>query len=53
MAKLGYKGFDIKKMSMDEFAKIATTRIRRSLKRGFTEEQKKFLENIKEFPTIQ
>ncbi|RLJ08942.1 MAG: 30S ribosomal protein S19 [Candidatus Aenigmatarchaeota archaeon] len=53
MERIGYKGFDkkeIKKMSIEEFAKIATARIRRSLKRGFTEEQKKFLENIRKNP---
>ena len=48
-----YKGLtkeELKKLSLDEFIKITTARVRRSLKRGFTEEQKKLLENIRKDP---
>lgn len=44
-----YKGKtleELQKMSVAEFAEIAPARIRRSLKRGFTEEQKKLLKKI-------
>jgi len=41
---------EIKKMSVDEFAKLLNARERRSLKRGMTEPQKKLLENIRKNP---
>jgi len=37
---------DLKKMSIDEIARLLPSRNRRSLKRGLTEQQKKLLENI-------
>ncbi|TAL47607.1 30S ribosomal protein S19 [archaeon] len=40
----------LKTLSIDEFAKIASSRIRRSLKRGLTEQQKILLENIRKNP---
>jgi len=48
-----WKGLDVeelKKLSIEEFAKLATARIRRSLRRGLTEEQKKLLEKIRKNP---
>ena len=48
-----YRGLsveDLKKMSIDEFTKIVTSRERRSLKRGFTDQQKKLLETIRKDP---
>jgi len=38
---------DLKKMSMDEFAKLLPARQRRSLTRGFTDAQKRFLKSLK------
>lgn len=46
----GYKLEELKKMSIDEFAKIIKSRQRRALKRGLTDEQKKLLEEIKRNP---
>ena len=48
-----YKSYsleDLKKMSIDEVAKLLPARMRRSLKRGFTEQQKKFLVSIRKNP---
>ena len=48
--EITYKGKtleELKKMSIADFMKIATSRARRTLKRGFTEQQKKFLLKIK------
>ncbi len=45
-----YKGKtlqELKSMSLAEFIKITNSRARRSLKRGFTDDQKKLLEKIK------
>ncbi|MBW2973256.1 30S ribosomal protein S19 [Candidatus Woesearchaeota archaeon] len=51
MAKIflfrGKKVEDIKKLSLKEFAELVTARERRSLKRGFTDAQKKLLESLK------
>ena len=47
---LKYKGKtldELKKMSLEEFAKLLTSRERRSLLRGLTNRQKKLLEEIK------
>ncbi len=53
MAKeLLYKGRkleDIQRMNLEEFKKIISSRARRSLKRGFTESQKKLLLKIKKY----
>ena len=38
---------ELKKMSLKEFAEIAPSRIRRTLKRGFTKQQKLFLIKMK------
>jgi small subunit ribosomal protein S19 len=46
----GYTLEELKKMSIDEFAKLLKARARRALKRGLTEEQKKLLENIRKYP---
>jgi len=43
----GKKLDDIKKMSLQEFATLLTARERRKIKRGFTEQEKIFLENLK------
>ena len=40
---------EITKMSLNEFSQLINSRARRSLKRGFTESQKKFLEQVKRF----
>ncbi len=45
-----YKGKtieELKKMSIDEFMQLVPSRIRRTLKRGFSEEQKKLVEKLK------
>ena len=41
---------DIKGMSIDDFARLVPSRQRRSLKRGFTEQEKKLLMNIRKNP---
>lgn len=41
---------ELKKMSIDEFAKLLKSRQRRALKRGLTEQQKKLLEDIRKNP---
>jgi small subunit ribosomal protein S19 len=49
--KITYRGFDIEELqakSMDELVNIMPSRIRRSLKRGFSEMQKKLLATIRE-----
>lgn len=42
---------ELKKMNLEDFAKILPARQRRNLKRGFTEAQKKLLAKIKKFVT--
>jgi len=44
----GYKLSELKNMPMDELVKLLPSRTRRTIKRGFTEEQKKFLSTVKE-----
>lgn len=46
----GKKIEDLKKMTIDEFAKELTSRERRTIKRGFTDQEKKLLENIRKSP---
>jgi small subunit ribosomal protein S19 len=41
---------ELKQMRIEEFARLLTTRERRTLKRGMNEIQKKLLENIKKNP---
>ncbi|MGM5488217.1 MAG: 30S ribosomal protein S19 [Nanobdellota archaeon] len=44
-----YKGKsveELKQMSPGEFARITTSRIRRTINRGFTDEEKKFLDKL-------
>ena len=43
----GLPAEELKKLSIDEFAKLVTAHERRSLKRGLTEQQKILLERIK------
>lgn len=55
MAKVfSYKGKsfeELKELSLEQFAKLITSRERRSLlKKGLTERQKKLLENVKKYP---
>jgi small subunit ribosomal protein S19 len=48
-----WKGFtveELKNISLDQFIKLVPARIRRTLKRGLTEEQKKLLEKIRKNP---
>lgn len=50
LRKFQYRGFEfskIKDMDVKEFSNIVTSRVRRSLKRGFTEQQKILLKKIK------
>jgi len=46
----GKKLEDLKAMSLEEFARILTARERRTIKRGFSEQEKKLLENIRKAP---
>lgn len=46
----GHSEEELRKMSIDEFAKLVTARERRSLKRGLTDQQKKLLEKIRKEP---
>ncbi len=47
----GHSEEELKKMSISEFAKLLTARERRTLlKRGMTEQQKRFLERIRKNP---
>ncbi len=41
---------ELKKMSLEEFSRVLTSRERRSLLRGLTERQKKLLEEIRKDP---
>ncbi|MCD6576342.1 MAG: 30S ribosomal protein S19 [Nanoarchaeota archaeon] len=43
----GYKFSELKDMDINEFIKLIPARQRRSIKRGFTEEEKKLLKKIK------
>jgi small subunit ribosomal protein S19 len=48
--EFSYKGKneeELKRMSLDEFSKIVPSRIRRSIKRGFTENQKVLLKKLR------
>ena len=38
---------DVKKMTLQEFAQLVPSRERRKIKRGFTEQEKVFLENLR------
>ena len=44
---LGYELEALQKLSMDEFIKLLPSRLRRSLRRGFTEEQRKLINRIR------
>ena len=46
----GYTLEELVKMPLDKLIEIAPSRIRRSLKRGFTPEQRKFLEKLRKYP---
>jgi small subunit ribosomal protein S19 len=41
---------ELKKMSVDEFSKLLTSRERRRLKRGLTDQQRKLLDNVRKHP---
>ena len=41
---------EMKKMSFEDFARLLTSRERRTLKRGLSEQEKKLLENVKKNP---
>jgi small subunit ribosomal protein S19 len=41
---------ELKKMPIEEFAKLVKSRSRRALRRGLTDQQKKLLENIRKHP---
>lgn len=44
---------DIKKLTLDEFAKLVPSRERRKIKRGFRESEKKLLEDLKANNTVK
>ncbi len=44
---------ELQGMSLEELSKVLTARARRSIRRGFTDEQRRFLEKIHEFPKDQ
>ncbi|MCS7123728.1 MAG: 30S ribosomal protein S19 [Candidatus Aenigmarchaeota archaeon] len=46
----GYTLEELKKMSIEDFAKISNSRVRRSILRGLDSEKRKLLENIKKYP---
>ena len=46
----GYTLEELKKMSIQEFAKISNARVRRSLLRGLDEQKRKFLEKLMKNP---
>lgn len=46
----GYTLDELKKMSIEEFAKISNSRIKRSLLRGLDNQKRKFLESILKYP---
>lgn len=46
----GHNLEELKKMSVEDFARLLTSRERRTLKRGLSEEQKRFLEKVKKKP---
>lgn len=46
----GRKIEELKKLTIDEFAKLITARERRTIKRGFGEQEKKLLEGIRKNP---
>lgn len=53
MVKFEFRGKtleEVKAMSLEEFRTLVPARTRRSLKRGFTNHQKKFLERVREDP---
>lgn len=41
---------ELKELSLEQFAKLVTSRERRTLLRGLTERQKKLLENLRKYP---
>jgi small subunit ribosomal protein S19 len=46
----GKKIEDLKAMTIEEFSRMLTARERRTLKRGFTQQQKTLLDNIRKHP---
>ena len=46
----GKKLEDLKAMTIDEFSKMITSRERRTIRRGFTDQEKKLLEKIRKDP---
>ena len=53
MPKFEFRGKsleELKSIGLDEFIKLIPSRERRSIKRGFTEQQKKLLENMRRDP---
>lgn len=46
----GMKIEELKKLTIDEFAKLLTSRERRTIRRGFGEQEKKLLEGIRKNP---
>ncbi|HLC39765.1 MAG TPA: 30S ribosomal protein S19 [archaeon] len=47
----GHSLDDLKKMTIEELARVLTSRERRTLKRGLTDPQKKLLENVRKNPS--
>lgn len=46
----GYTLEELQKMSIEEFARLLASRERRTLKRGLTENEKKLLEQVRNYP---
>lgn len=46
----GMKIEELRKLTIDEFAKLLTSRERRTIRRGFTDQEKKLLETIRKTP---
>lgn len=46
----GHNLEELQKMSIEEFGRSLTSRERRTLKRGFSEQEKNFLEKVKKHP---
>jgi small subunit ribosomal protein S19 len=44
----GYELEELQEMSLDELAEVLPARARRKIRRGFTEEQRKFVEKVRE-----
>ena len=44
---------ELQAMSLEELAKVLTARARRSIRRGFNDDQRRFLDKLRTFPTTK